>query len=351
MAERIEKLTLEQVGRLPEFAAEWVAVGLSTAPADRARAEAGVTLAYEAAGLPPPGSVIWLGSPMAGALGAALLAQVEAQVGDQVWAQVWDQVWAQVEAQVRDQVWAQVEAQVWDQVRAQVGAQVGAQVRAQVGAQVGAQVEASLWGQHDAGWLGWADFFARAVGLSGLHVARGLQEVARSSGWWWAFRNAVVLTDRPAELSRDAEGRLHSTDGPALLYRDGWGIWAIHGVRVPQEVVESPESLDPAAILAEPDVEVRRVMIERHGVDRLMAELEPVVVDADVDRIGAPRRLLRIDLAEDEPLCMVEVQNSTPEPDGTWRNYLLRVPPGVETCEAAVAWTFGADRLQLMAET
>ena len=38
---------------------------------------------------------------------------------------------------------------------------------------------------------------------------------------------------------------------------------------------------------------------------------------------------------------MVEVRNSTPEPDGSCKTYFLRVPPATRTARAAVAWTFG----------
>jgi hypothetical protein len=38
---------------------------------------------------------------------------------------------------------------------------------------------------------------------------------------------------------------------------------------------------------------------------------------------------------------MVEVLNSTPEPDGTRRTYWLRVPPSTRTAKEGVAWTFG----------
>jgi len=38
---------------------------------------------------------------------------------------------------------------------------------------------------------------------------------------------------------------------------------------------------------------------------------------------------------------MVEVRNSTPEPDGSRRTYFLRVPPTMRTAREAVAWTFG----------
>ncbi len=51
----------------------------------------------------------------------------------------------------------------------------------------------------------------------------------------------------------------------------------------------------------------------------------------------------RIDLANDEAVVMVEVLDSTPEPDGTHRTYWLRVPPSNRTAREGVAWTFGLD--------
>jgi hypothetical protein len=50
--------------------------------------------------------------------------------------------------------------------------------------------------------------------------------------------------------------------------------------------------------------------------------------------------LYRKELAGDEPLVMVCVINKTPEPDGTYKKYFLRVPPQITTAKDAVAWTF-----------
>ena len=44
---------------------------------------------------------------------------------------------------------------------------------------------------------------------------------------------------------------------------------------------------------------------------------------------------------EGESVRVVEVVNATPEPDGSYRNYFLQVPPSVRTAREAVAWTFG----------
>jgi hypothetical protein len=46
----------------------------------------------------------------------------------------------------------------------------------------------------------------------------------------------------------------------------------------------------------------------------------------------------------EEPILMVEVLNSTPEPDGSRKTYFLRVPPHMQTARQAVAWTFRMDQ-------
>jgi hypothetical protein len=114
-------------------------------------------------------------------------------------------------------------------------------------------------------WLALYDFLARGCGLAESAAASGLMEVARSCGWWWPHRSAVVLCERPLRLLRDHAGRLHGEGGPAVVYPDGWSVWAWHGVSVPRRVIEQPQALAPAEVLAEPDPEVRQVMIEMAG--------------------------------------------------------------------------------------
>jgi len=235
-----QSLTKEQKDFIPIVRDEWIKVGLCTDPANRPEAERGIALAYLAANRTPPKTIIWCESPLAGAIAASQLAQVwdqvRAQVRDQVVAQVWTQVWTQVSAQVGDQVGDQVR----DQVRDQVSAQVWTQVRAQVWAQVRDQ---AIYGQHDAGWLSQFDFFKR-VGLDCVNRLEGLSIVARNAGWWWAFSDTVVITERPVSITRNSDGKLHRLDEPAILYPDGFGVWVKDGVRV-----EEPNPLERMSVI------------------------------------------------------------------------------------------------------
>jgi hypothetical protein len=72
---------------------------------------------------------------------------------------------------------------------------------------------------------------------------------------------------------------------------------------------------------AERNAEVRRVMIDRFGVGRYAAGGN--IVDHD-DRWGTLRRRKR---QNDSDMWVVEVVNSTPEPDGLWKHYHLRCHP------------------------
>lgn len=83
------------------------------------------------------------------------------------------------------------------------------------------------------------------------------------------------------------------------------------------------------------------LLVRAIGVERLVTR-SGMVVATDVDGLGQPRRLWRYeDPVGGARVVAVEVTNSTPDPDGTRRSYVIRVPPDIRTCQAAVAWTFG----------
>jgi hypothetical protein len=46
---------------------------------------------------------------------------------------------------------------------------------------------------------------------------------------------------------------------------------------------------------------------------------------------------------ESEPMVLLKVVNSTPEPDGTFADYYLRVPPDQTNVREALTWTFNGN--------
>lgn len=163
------------------------------------------------------------------------------------------------------------------------------------------------------------------------------------SGPRFMHADFCIISDRPAVLTVDDQNRPHNDTGPFCRWRDGSALYAVHGVRVPRSVIENPSSITVDNIDSEQNTEVRRVMLERYGLARYIHDSRADLLDEDRDIYNRQRKLWRKEITGDEPLVMVEVINSTPEPDGHHKTYTLRVPPDMATAQQAVAWTFGMD--------
>jgi hypothetical protein len=111
----------------------------------------------------------------------------------------------------------------------------------------------------------------------------------------------------------------------------------VNGVPIDARIAFQPETITVAEVLAESNAELRRVLLERMGYDAFLNQVAATTLDRDRD-LGGERRLLKVDLAGDEPLVCIAVICPS-----TGRRYLIRVPPSMRTCRQAAAWIAGFD--------
>ncbi|MFF7457222.1 DUF6745 domain-containing protein [Kitasatospora sp. NPDC008115] len=347
-----------------EATARWRAAAAATGPGDRAGVERAVRAAYRAVGLAEPADLRWFGSPLAAAQAALELRAAGAvTVRETVRTLPWDAVRRQAVERTGAAGWAPLWAltggelgpvtnTLADRIRGAVLDRIAPEpdtendedvVEAARERRVAARIALldAVRGQHDAPWFaafeaaGVLGAEADAPGAEGEAIA-ALAEVARGAGWWWPYEGVVLLSERPVELHRDEAGRLDHAEGPALAYSDGFTMHAWRGMPVPADFLAGLGAVTAERIRTEENAELRRVLLEHYGYERYLADSGAVPVHKDETGV-----LWRIDLPEDEPVVMVEVVNSTAEPDGTFRTYWLRVPPSTLTARAGVAWTFG----------
>ncbi len=217
-------------------------------------------------------------------VGASVRDSVGASVRDSVWASVGDSVGASVRDSVRASVGASVWASVGDSVRASVRDSVWASVRDSVWASVGDSVGASGYGQHDANWLAFYDFFSEVCGLKDeTKKLSGLWKLSKNAGWFLPHENICWVSERHNKLSRDERGRLHSELGMAVAYPDGWGIYALHGVRFEETLwkkIVSKEITSKEA-LAIQSSDQRAIALNFIGGERLMKDFDGKVIATD----------------------------------------------------------------------
>jgi hypothetical protein len=173
------------------------------------------------------------------------------------------------------------------------------------------------------------------VGPTNRKKAKIYLDLLKQTQYMLPYDRVAFVSERPLVLKKDAQGRLHSETGPALAFADGFEIYSWHGATIPEKVINSPESLIVEDIEDQRNAEIRRVMIERYGMQRYIETSGAREIHSDETGV-----LYRKEFPNDEALVMVKVTNSTPEPDGSFKAYFLRVPPNMKTAKEAVAWTF-----------
>jgi len=325
----ITELTPEQEAQLKVYAEKWRNIGLSTEPANRPQAEKGIWLAYKLVGLSPPQHIIWHTSPLN-------MNSLDIPVS------VKDVVFSFPKESVRHTIRQRVDSSIAfleidsvhrvDDLIADLTLKAGS-------SSLEKPVLSSLYDCVN-NWLAfymYFDYIGDVFGLT-LETARleGLFQIVKNAGWWLPCQDICHISERHNILKLDDQDRPHCEDGLAIGYPDGWGVYAWHGVRVPEWVILRPEQITPDNIMSEDNTEVARVMLERYGQDNFIRDGGFSIVQSD--DYGA---LYRVEFDNgDEPIVAVKVKDASSD-----REYFLYVPPHVQSAHEGVAWTFGYDNV------
>ena len=282
MVTKIESLTESQEKHLVEYRQECLEFGRSTQPADRPEAERVFREMYALLGKPAP-AVLWFDGPATAAMFRALV--TTKALGDNLWANL------------------------------------------------GANLVFGFWGQHELSWPAcylWPHLVLRPMyNEENAAKLRLWFDLGKAVGWWHPFDKVVIACERPSVQVVDDSGRLHREDGPALLCRDSWPLWAINGTTLDEKIVMQPETQTVAEIDADNNEDRRSTRINRFGWPRYLRETGSDCRDhRDNPVTGTPEALYRTKKGEQRLLvgCV------------TGRPFALGVPSEVENCEQAQNW-------------
>lgn len=198
---------------------------------------------------------------------------------------------------------------------------------------VTSQLHRCGYGNHDAAWLSFYWVFKDHV--QEVNRLAGLWDLARVCGWWWPFNGAVILTKRPLEC-HVTDGRLHKDGGPAICYEDGFSVYALNGVRVPEWLAATPTGdIDPKKMVELDNAEIRREFVRKVGMERICQAMEAESLDK-AEFNGLPYELLKLKVNNNTTWTFLKMENPSIH---TW--HVEGVPNNCRTVREAIMFRNG----------
>lgn len=278
---------------IPSLLEKWLKIGRSTERCDRPKMEKAIRIIYEFGEQTPPETILWADSPFAA---AKLIEEISGEPAASIYKTFYS----------------------W-----YFGGSLGA-----------------------TGWVAYYDA-ARQCGIEytesqnrALNAMIDLTEC----GYWLPFEEIAIACEKPIKIEVNAQGELHSENGPAMLFADGYALWAINGTTVKQDIVEHPENITVASVFEETNSEVRRIMCERMGWDKFVTEAQLALVSECPDPGNAPNMLKLYDtpeLIEGQRVRLLICTNGTPKPNGVTPIYGITTPIDISDAVEAASWVTG----------
>ncbi|MDA8708264.1 hypothetical protein N9M10_02720 [Hellea sp.] len=143
----------------------------------------------------------------------------------------------------------------------------------------------------------------------------------------------ICFVSEPASITNIDNGmRLHCGTGPAILHSDGFKIFSWHGVEFPEDwIKQKPEARQAFRVR---NAEQRRVACEMIGWDNVLTEMKANTINKDKDPEIGELVSVKPNGNDEEKFLRVRC--------GTGREFVIPVPPEMQTARQANAWTWGA---------
>src|ERR687885_984531 len=191
------------------------------------------------------------------------------------------------------------------------------------------------------------DFYVFSLGIvfrpEFLKVVESMKQLLAECGWIFMFRNVCYVCSRPTKLSLDSEYRLHAEGEAAIAFADGYSLYFHLGVILPEKYGQiHPDLWQAQWLLEERNAELKRILIQKIGYDRICQQLQAVELDT-----WQEYTLLKIDNADVEPIYLLKMTCPS-----TGFIHALRVPPNISSAREAIRWVnWGIDPLEFAVQT
>ena len=248
--------------------------------------------AYAVMGCPPPQLFVYE-SPLACMQAIfALTPSAPVEIFGTATARFGQPLWNRLDLEFRQQTGLTVRDKLKKQLMVRLGRQIG-QLSALLGSTLGdheAWNPDFLWGSQDLHHIALGKFALQAGMAFSPDIVQGLsitERIGQQCEWWWPFEDRVIASERPVSVAWDDNHLLHCDHGPAVRYSDGLELFAWHGLGVPPHWVLAPNTITPAEVIQQRNVELRLAGAAIVGWSKMFSVLDcRIIDDSGCDDIG-----------------------------------------------------------------
>ena len=279
----ITKLTKEQEEQIPVYIDKWIKQ--ASVPMNEVKAIKYTKQLYKRMEEKEP--IVIIGdSPFSTALLAALYfslcknlkrgakLQLRFQLGSQLGSQLRSQLYSQLDFQLGSQLHSKLHSQLYSQLDSQLGSQLHSQLHSQLYSQLRSQLKSinndwylNIW------WLIWNSWYeyGKMLGVTFDDDIYNLFVNFNSEVNFIIPYNGIVFISRKPEYIGWKGKVLHCETGPAVRYKDGYSLFTLNGVKVPEWLVTThSDALDPKKVLDIENADQRAEGIRKLGIERLV---------------------------------------------------------------------------------
>jgi uncharacterized coiled-coil protein SlyX len=289
MTKTITQLTPEQEALIPVYREKWRAIAFSTKPLDPTKASEAIKAAYSLVGQEKP-AILFCSSPYA-ALKSIIDIQMSSHFGgyledlrglyfDPYFQEMftfskknlnnesWIKRWYLSEAfksKFENQYWKHIiinttkinSNDLWKFSKQEHNLRLKQSI-----------VPLNYVGNYTSGklefWNGSVDFCISVLKVDYNPVNWAvIQSLVSECGWFFPFEKIAIICGRPIKIMLDSEERLHAEGEPAVLFADGFCIWANHGVILPEKYGKlNPNKWSAEEIAKERDIYLKHYLIK-----------------------------------------------------------------------------------------
>jgi hypothetical protein len=149
------------------------------------------------------------------------------------------------------------------------------------------------------------------------------------------FQEVVFVSDFPKEINRNKAQQLHADGKASLSYRDGYSMYHLNGINVPEKLALTPANkLKAKDIIKEENADYRREGLRKIGEKRAIEELGAETVDTFKCPVGGKYELLMLDIGLESKRPYLKMKN--PSLKNVY--HYEGVAPGTKTCKEALAF-------------